>query len=89
MSDITQKKMEQIAQMWNARGKGLITHMGLEIEEVSIEGVRVRMPFIRARMLSSARIAFGKPAILPLIQAASGSMATRMRKSPVDPPRLP
>ncbi|GGE79752.1 MULTISPECIES: PaaI family thioesterase [Pseudomonadota] len=45
MSDITQKKMEQIAQMWNARGKGLITHMGLEIEEVSIEGVRVRMPF--------------------------------------------
>lgn len=45
MSDITQKKMEQIAQMWNARGKGLITHMALEIEEVSTEGVRVRMPF--------------------------------------------
>ena len=45
MSDITQKKMEQIAQMWNARGKGLITHMALEIEEVSTEGVQVRMPF--------------------------------------------
>ena len=45
MSDITQKKMEQIAQMWNARGKGLITHMALEIEEVSTERVRVRMPF--------------------------------------------
>ena len=45
MSDITQKKMEQIAQMWNARGKGLITHMALEIEEVSTEVVRVRMPF--------------------------------------------
>ena len=45
MSDITQKKMEQIAQMWNARGKGLISHMELEIEEVSTEGVKVRMPF--------------------------------------------
>lgn len=45
MSDISKKKMEQIALMWNARGKGLITHMALEIEEVSTEGVRVRMPF--------------------------------------------
>ena len=45
MPDITQKKREQIAQMWNARGKGLITHMALEIEEVSTEGVLVRMPF--------------------------------------------
>lgn len=45
MSDITRKKMEQIAQMWNARGKGLITHMALEIEEISTEGVQVRMPF--------------------------------------------
>ena len=45
MSDITKKKMEQIAQMWNSRGKGLITHMALQIEEVSTEGVRVRMPF--------------------------------------------
>ncbi|MBC7192020.1 PaaI family thioesterase [Marinobacter sp.] len=45
MSDITQKKREQIAQMWNARGKGLISHMELEIEEVSTEGVKVRMPF--------------------------------------------
>ena len=45
MPDITQKKREQIAQMWNARGKGLISHMELEIEEVSTEGVKVRMPF--------------------------------------------
>ena len=45
MSDISKKKMEQIAQMWNARGKGLITHMALDIEKVSTEGVRVRMPF--------------------------------------------
>ena len=45
MSDITKRKMEQIAQMWNARGKGLIKHMALQIEEVSTEGVRVRMPF--------------------------------------------
>lgn len=45
MADITKEKMEQIAQVWNARGKGLITHMALEIEKVSSEGVRVRMPF--------------------------------------------
>jgi len=45
MPEIKQKKMEQIAQLWNARGKGLITHMALQIEEVSTEGVRVRMPF--------------------------------------------
>lgn len=45
MADVTKQKMEQIAQMWNARGTGLITHMALEIEEVSTEGVRVRMPF--------------------------------------------
>lgn len=45
MSDIAQKKIEQIAQMWNEHGKGLITHMALEIEEVSTQGVQVRMPF--------------------------------------------
>ena len=45
MVEVTKQKMEQIAQMWNARGTGLITHMALEIEEVSTEGVRVRMPF--------------------------------------------
>ena len=45
MADISKEKMEQIAQMWNSRGKGLITHMALEIEEISSEGVRVRMPF--------------------------------------------
>jgi len=45
MSEINQKKMDQIAQMWNARGEGLITHMALEIEEVSSDCVRVRMPF--------------------------------------------
>ena len=45
MADISREYMEQIAQMWNARGKGLITHMALEIEKVSSEGVRVRMPF--------------------------------------------
>lgn len=45
MAEISREYMEQIAQMWNARGKGLITHMALEIENVSSEGVRVRMPF--------------------------------------------
>jgi uncharacterized protein (TIGR00369 family) len=45
MADITKQKMEQIARMWNARGKGLITHMALDIEDVSRDGVRVRMPF--------------------------------------------
>ncbi|WP_282127492.1 PaaI family thioesterase [Roseobacter litoralis] len=45
MPDVTKQKMQQIAQMWNARGKGLITHMALEIEEVSNDGVQVRMPF--------------------------------------------
>ena len=137
MADISREYMEQIAQMWNARGKGLITHMALEIEKVSSEGVRVRMPFnpdfcvdkdqtllhggiltalldsvfglanfvtikgvssmatldlrvdyLRAaRSPSSARFVFGNPAISPLMPATSGSMATRMRKSPVEPPR--
>ena len=45
MPGIDKTKMDQIAQLWNARGKGLITHMALQIEEVSTEGVRVRMPF--------------------------------------------
>ncbi|MGF6861318.1 uncharacterized protein (TIGR00369 family) [Rhodobacteraceae bacterium MBR-64] len=44
-ADITQKKMDQIAQLWNARGEGLITHMALDIRKVSAEGVLVRMPF--------------------------------------------
>ena len=45
MSGMTQQEMERIAQLWNARGTGLITHMALDIEEISSEGVRVRMPF--------------------------------------------
>ncbi|MBB05076.1 PaaI family thioesterase [Pseudooceanicola sp.] len=45
MPEISQTKMDQIAQMWNARGSGLITHMALQIEDVSSEGVLVRMPF--------------------------------------------
>lgn len=45
MSRTSPEKMERIAQLWNARGKGLITHMALRIEEVSTEGVLVRMPF--------------------------------------------
>ncbi|WP_111733638.1 PaaI family thioesterase [Roseovarius amoyensis] len=45
MAEITKQKMEQIAQIWNARGDGLITHMALDIEDVSNEGVQVRMPF--------------------------------------------
>ncbi len=45
MPEVTKQKMERIAQMWNARGSGLITHMALDIEEVSSAGVRVRMPF--------------------------------------------
>jgi uncharacterized protein (TIGR00369 family) len=45
MTEIPQEKMDQIAQLWNARGKGLITHMALDIQKVSAEGVLVRMPF--------------------------------------------
>ncbi|MBC7140491.1 MAG: PaaI family thioesterase, partial [Defluviimonas sp.] len=45
MPDITQEKMDQIAELWNARGEGLITHMALDIRKVSAEGVLVRMPF--------------------------------------------
>lgn len=45
MAEPTQEKMDQIARLWNARGTGLITHMALKIEEVSPEGVLVRMPF--------------------------------------------
>jgi uncharacterized protein (TIGR00369 family) len=45
MPDSEKTKMEQIAQVWNARGSGLITHMALKIEDVSREGVLVRMPF--------------------------------------------
>ncbi len=45
MPEMTRERMDYIARMWNARGKGLVTHMALEIEEVSTEGVRVRMPF--------------------------------------------
>lgn len=45
MTRIPQQKMDQIAQLWNARGEGLITHMALDIQKVSAEGVLVRMPF--------------------------------------------
>jgi len=45
MSGIDKTRMERIAHRWNARGSGLITHMALKIEEVSAEGVLVRMPF--------------------------------------------
>ena len=45
MPDLSQQKLDQITQMWNMRGKGLITQMALKIEEVSTEGVLVRMPF--------------------------------------------
>ena len=45
MTGIPQQKMDQIAQLWNARDKGLITHMALDIQKVSAEGVLVRMPF--------------------------------------------
>ncbi|WP_026758453.1 PaaI family thioesterase [Sediminimonas qiaohouensis] len=45
MAEVTKQEMAQIARLWNARGKGLITHMALDIEDVSRDGVRVRMPF--------------------------------------------
>ena len=45
MAGIEKAKMEQLARLWNSRGKGLITHMALQIEDVSNSGVRVRMPF--------------------------------------------
>lgn len=40
-----QKKLHQIARMWNSRGRGLIAEMNLKIEKVAIDGVLVRMPF--------------------------------------------
>ena len=39
------KKLDQIARMWNHRGRGLITEMNLKIEKVATDGVLVRMPF--------------------------------------------
>lgn len=41
----TQQQVEQIAQLWIAQRKGLISHMALDLEEVSVEHVQVRMPF--------------------------------------------
>lgn len=40
-----QKRILQIARMWNHRGRGLITEMNLKIEKVALDGVLVRMPF--------------------------------------------
>ena len=45
MTQRDQKKILQIAKMWNHRGRGLITEMDLNIEKVAIDGVLVRMPF--------------------------------------------
>lgn len=45
MSLPNQKKFDQIAQMWNGRGLGLISEMSLKIEKLSAESVLVRMPF--------------------------------------------
>ncbi len=45
MTQRDQKKILQIAKMWNHRGRGLITEMGLKIEKVALDGVLVRMPF--------------------------------------------
>jgi uncharacterized protein (TIGR00369 family) len=45
MTQPDQKKILQIAKMWNHRGRGLITEMGLKIEKVALDGVLVRMPF--------------------------------------------
>lgn len=45
MTQPDQKKILQIAKMWNHRGRGLITEMDLKIEKVAIDGVLVRMPF--------------------------------------------
>ncbi|MBC7133909.1 MAG: PaaI family thioesterase [Roseovarius sp.] len=45
MAGMTQAQMNEIAQVWNRRGKGLITDMALRIEEISAEAVQVRMPF--------------------------------------------
>lgn len=45
MTRIPQHKMDEIVQVWNARGEGLVSHMALDIQKVSAEGVLVRMPF--------------------------------------------
>jgi uncharacterized protein (TIGR00369 family) len=45
MTQPDQKKILQIAKMWNHRGRGLITEMDLKIEKVALDGVLVRMPF--------------------------------------------
>ncbi|MBV1896389.1 MAG: PaaI family thioesterase [Rhodobacteraceae bacterium] len=40
-----EEKLEQIASLWNSRGRGLITEMDLKIEKAARDGVRLRMPF--------------------------------------------
>ena len=72
MSDITKKKMEQFAQMWNARGKGLITHMALEIEEVATEAVRVRMPFNPESCIDSDQILLHGGILTALLDSVFG-----------------
>ena len=45
MQDLDEERLKRIAQTWKSRGHGLITHMAIEIEEISPKGVLVRMPF--------------------------------------------
>lgn len=39
-----EKRLAQIAHLWNNRAKGLITHMDLQIEQANRKGVKIRMP---------------------------------------------
>lgn len=40
-----QKKLDQIARMWNHRGRGLISEINLKIEKLATDDVLVRMPY--------------------------------------------
>jgi uncharacterized protein (TIGR00369 family) len=43
--DPDQALLARIAEIWNARAEGLISHMNLKIEEPRRDSVRIRMPF--------------------------------------------
>ncbi len=45
MTVSNQEKLDQIARMWNLRGRGLISEMNLKIEKVATDDVLVRMPY--------------------------------------------
>ncbi len=45
MTSVSKERLETVAELWNARGRGLISEMDLKLEHLATDGVRVRMPF--------------------------------------------